>query len=117
MKPRVLVAALALAALLALVAGCGGSSSGSQVAELAPPGVPVFVEGTLRPTGELKSNADAIAERVAGIDNLGEYVVEKLESSARKDGQLVYVGGVGTEGRGERATGLLHRTGSVFQAG
>jgi hypothetical protein len=89
MKPRALFAALALAALLALVAGCGGSSSGSQVAELAPPGVPVFVEGTLQPTGELKSNAEAIAEQVAGIDNLGEYVVEKLESSARKDGEPV----------------------------
>ena len=89
MKPRPLLAALALAALLVLAAGCGGGSSGSGVAELAPPGAPVFVEGTLQPSGEMKSNADAIAERVAGIDNLGEYVVEKLESSARNDGEPV----------------------------
>jgi len=89
-KPRPLFAALAPAALIAFAIGCGSSgSSGSQVAELAPPGAPVFVEGTLQPEGELKSNTEAIAEQVAGIDNLGEYVVEKLESSARDDGEPV----------------------------
>jgi hypothetical protein len=89
MKPRLLFATLALVALVVLVAGCGSSSSGSKVAELAPPGAPVFVEGTLQPEGELKSNTDAIAERVAGIDNLGEYIVEKLESSARDEGEPI----------------------------
>ncbi len=90
MKPRPLFVALALAALIAFAIGCGGGgSSGSDVAELAPPGVPLFVEGSLQPEGELKSNTDAIAERVAGIDNLGEYIVEKLESSARDEGEPV----------------------------
>jgi Protein of unknown function (DUF3352) len=87
MKPRPLFAALAVAALIAVPAGCGSDSSGSEVADLAPPSAPVFVEGTLRPTGELKSNADAIATQVAGIDNLGDYIVEKLESSADEDGE------------------------------
>jgi hypothetical protein len=87
MMPRALFAALAAVALAAL-AGCGGSdSSGSQVADLAPPGVPVFVEGTLRPTGELKSNTDAIAKQVGGIGNLGDYVISKLEESAQEDGE------------------------------
>jgi hypothetical protein len=87
MMPRRLFAAIALAAVIAL-AGCGGSdSSGSNVAEVAPPGVPVFVEGTLRPSGDLKSNTDAIATQVAGIDNLGDYVVEKLEESAEDDNE------------------------------
>jgi Protein of unknown function (DUF3352) len=87
MKSRPLLAVLALAALFACVAGCGSDSGGSDVAELAPPGAPVFVEGTVRPSGELKSNTDAIASQVAGIDNLGDYIVEKLESSARDDGE------------------------------
>lgn len=88
MKSRLLFAVLAAAALIAIAAGCGGSSAGgADVAELAPPGTPVFVEGTVRPSGELKSNTDAIATQVAGIDNLGEYIVEKLESSAREDGE------------------------------
>jgi Protein of unknown function (DUF3352) len=87
MKPRLLLAALALAALIAFPAGCGSDSGSSDVAELAPPGAPVFVEGSVRPSGELKSNTDAIASQVAGIDNLGEYIVEKLESSAEDDGE------------------------------
>jgi Protein of unknown function (DUF3352) len=87
MRSRPLFAALAAAALIALPAGCGGDSSGSQVAELAPPGTPVFVEGAVRPTGDLKSNTDAVAKQVAGIANLGDYVVSKLESSAEDDGE------------------------------
>ena len=87
MKSRLLLAALALVALTAFAAGCGGGSSESNVAELAPPGAPVFVQGSVRPTGELKSNTDAIASQVAGIENLGDYIVEKLESSAEEDGE------------------------------
>lgn len=85
-----LVPVLALFAfgMTAAVAGCGGSSSsGGDLAELAPPKSPVFIEGAIRPGGELKSNADAIAKQIAGIDNLGEYVVEQLESSAQEDGE------------------------------
>jgi len=82
-----LFATAATVALLA-VAGCGGSdSSGSKLADLAPPGAPIFVEGTLRPTGELKANADAIAQQVGGVEGLGDLIVEKLESSAREDGE------------------------------
>lgn len=91
MRSRPLLAALAATALTALTAifasGCGEGSSGSQVAELAPPGVPVFVEGTVRPTGELKADTDAIAKQVGGIDNLGEFIASELESSAEEDGE------------------------------
>lgn len=87
MKSRSLFAALAVAAPIALAAGCGGGSSDHDLSALAPPGAPVFVEGTLHPEGELKSNVDAIAKQVAGVDNLGEFVVEKLENSAEEDGQ------------------------------
>lgn len=90
MRFRPLFAALAVAALIAIPAGCGdGGSSGSEVAELAPPRTPVFVEGVLRPTGELKSDTEAAAERIAGIDNLGDFVVSELESSAQDDGEPV----------------------------
>lgn len=81
----------ALAALLAaalVFAGCGGSdSSGSDLAGFAAPGSLVYVEGTVKPTGELKSNVDSLAQAVGGIDNLGEYVVAKLEESSREDGE------------------------------
>jgi Protein of unknown function (DUF3352) len=92
MRSRPLLAALAVAALIAIPLGCGDSgsaTSGSEVAELAPPRTPVFVEGVLRPSGELKSNTEAAAERIAGIDNLGDFVVSELESSAEEDGEPV----------------------------
>lgn len=109
MKPRSIFAALALGALIVIPAGCGGSSSGSDLAELAPPKTPVFVEGTLQPSGELKENADAIAEQVAGIDNLGEYVVEKLESSANDEGQPVDFAKEIEPWLGERAGAFFER--------
>jgi hypothetical protein len=84
----------ALAALLAaalVVAGCGGgsSSSSSDLAGFASPGSLVNIEGTLQPSGELKSNVDSLAQGVGGIDNLGSYIVAKLEDSARGEGEPV----------------------------
>ena len=89
MKSRSLFAALALAAATAFATGCGDDSSGSRVAELAPPGTPIFAEAALRPSGELKTNTDAVAEQIAGVGNLGEFIVSELESSARDDGEAV----------------------------
>jgi hypothetical protein len=88
MKSRILFATAATAALLAF-AGCGGgeSSGSSDLAELAPPDVPIFMEATLRPTGELKANADAAAKQIAGVDSLGGLIVEELESSAADEGE------------------------------
>jgi len=80
--------ASALLAALALLGGCGGgSSSSSDLAGFAPPRSLVYMEGTLRPTGSLKSDVDAIAQTVAGADNLGDLVIEELEESAFDDGE------------------------------
>lgn len=86
---------ISIAALLAalLIAGCGGGSgSGSSSetpASLAAPGSLVYVEGNLKPTGELKSNVDAVAKKIAGINDLGEFVISELESSAHGEGEPV----------------------------
>ncbi|HEY2333968.1 MAG TPA: DUF3352 domain-containing protein [Solirubrobacterales bacterium] len=85
---------LVLAALAAIaVAGCGSSSSSSSSepspASLAAPGSVVFVEGNPRPTGELKSNVDSVANTLAGIGNLGDFIVSELESSASSEGEPV----------------------------
>jgi hypothetical protein len=87
-KTRLLLPVLAAVAAI-VVAGCGGSgdSPGADPASFAPPGSLVYVEGKLQPSGSVKSNADAIAQTVAGVDNLGEFIVEELESSARGDGE------------------------------
>src|SRR4051794_29483309 len=87
----VLPAAAAVAALA--VAGCGGSdSSGSDPATLAPPKSPLFIEATVQPEGELKSNVEALAQSIGGIDDLGGLIVSKIESSASdSDGEFDYV--------------------------
>ncbi|HET7484044.1 MAG TPA: DUF3352 domain-containing protein [Solirubrobacterales bacterium] len=88
-KTRLALPALALLAAALVFPGCGGGSSSSSgdLAGFVAPGSLVYVEGTLRPSGELQSNVDSLAQAVGGIDNLGEYVVAKLESSARDDGE------------------------------
>lgn len=81
------------AAIVALlIAGCGGSgsgdsSSGSDLANLAPPGSLVFAEGQLQPKGELKQNVDSVAKIFTGGEGLGAFVISELESSARQDGE------------------------------
>jgi hypothetical protein len=79
----------ALLAALALLGGCGGdgSSSNSDLAGFAPPKSLVYVEGTVRPTGALKEDVDAAARTIAGVDNLGDFVAEKLEESALDEGE------------------------------
>jgi Protein of unknown function (DUF3352) len=90
---RLSIPVLAVIAALAF-AGCGSdsssgsgeSSSSSALAELASPGSLVFAEGELKPTGELKTNVEAVSKRLTG-SSLGEFVASELESSARKEGE------------------------------
>jgi Protein of unknown function (DUF3352) len=87
MKFRSLFAAPALAVALAVFPGCGSGSSGADPASVAPPGSPIYIQAELQPSGELKANTDAAAEKIAGVGNLGHFVVSKLESSARDEGE------------------------------
>jgi hypothetical protein len=95
-KIRLTIAFFAAIATLA-VAGCGGggggsSSSSADPASFAAPGSVVFVEGNLRPTGELKTNVNAVAKKVAGIGDLGNFIVTELESSSGDGGEPVDFG-------------------------
>jgi hypothetical protein len=90
-KLRLVLPAL-LAALAALfVAGCGGgddeSSGGGDPASLAPAAAPIFIDFTIRPEGATKQNIEALAQKLAGIDDLGDVIVSELESSAAEDGE------------------------------
>jgi hypothetical protein len=87
-RPRLALPVLVVCAPLALLAGCGDDSpSASDPASLAPADTLVYVEGAVRPTGSLKSDVDSAAEKIAGIDNLGDFVVEELESEAQEEGE------------------------------
>lgn len=91
MKLRLVLSALLAALAALLVVGCGGGdgggSGGTDPAGVAPARVPVFIDFTLRPEGETKTNLDALAKEIAGVDNLGELIVEELENSASEDGE------------------------------
>lgn len=89
MRPRSVLPALAAAAAL-LVAGCGsgsGSGGSGDAARLAPADAPVFIEATVQPEGELKSDVEALAQRVAGVDDLGALIVSEAEKAADKSGE------------------------------
>ena len=61
MKSRLVPIAAAAAAVLAFAAtGCGGGSdsSGGDPATLVPAQTPFYVEASVRPQGELKTNVD-----------------------------------------------------------
>lgn len=85
--PAVLVALVAL-----LVAGCGGGGdneggSGTDPAAVMPADAPFFMDFTVRPEGETKQNIDALAKKIAGVDDLGDLIVTELENSAAEDGE------------------------------
>jgi hypothetical protein len=82
---------LPIAALALLGAGCGSDSggSGSDPATLAPPDAPVYIAASVRPEGELKTNIEALAKSIGGIDDLGAEIVSELESSSGADGSEV----------------------------
>ena len=83
-KARLVLSALAATAALA-VAGCGGSSdSSADPATLAPPKSPLFIEASVRPEGELKTNIDSLAKSIGGVDDLGGLIVSELENAARR---------------------------------
>lgn len=87
-----LVLPVLIAALAALfAAGCGGGGedggSGTDPATVAPAKAPVFIDFTVQPEGETKQNLDALAKKIAGIDNLGDLIVTELENSASEEGE------------------------------
>ena len=91
MKHRLVLPVLLAALGALLVAGCGGGggsdSGGTDPASVAPAKSPVFIDFTLQPEGETKQNIEALAQKIAGVDDLGGLIVEELENSASEDGE------------------------------
>ena len=92
MRAHVKLSALVLAAVLAaaiVVAGCGGSSSGGggEPASLAPANAPIYLEVDFSPEGKTSEELNELAQNVFGIENIGEFVAEKLEEQALGEGE------------------------------
>lgn len=90
-KTRLVLPVLAAAAAIALIAGCGdsGSSSSTDPASVAPADTPVFIEGKIQPTGELRTNLDELASRIAGVEDLGGTIVSYIEQEASEDDEPI----------------------------
>jgi hypothetical protein len=83
---------LSIVAVLAaafVVAGCGGGSGGGggEPAGLMPKTAPVYVEVDLAPEGKSAEAINELAGTVMGIENVGEFITEKLEEAAISDGE------------------------------
>ncbi len=87
---------LVLAALVAalVVAGCGGGSGGGggEPAGVMPKTAPVYLEANLAPDGKTSEALNEVAQTVFGIDNVGEFVAEELESAALGEGEKLDFG-------------------------
>jgi len=94
-KLRFVLPALLVALVALLVAGCGGgggggdSSSGTDPASVMPAKAPFYIDFTLQPEGETKTNIETLAKNLAGIDDLGGLIVSELEKAAAEEGEEV----------------------------
>jgi hypothetical protein len=93
LKSRLPISLLLLGTLLLAIAGCGDSGDGgggdgaTALAGVAPPTSTMFVEGTLRPKGQLQRDVEAAVRKIAGIDDVGAEILSKLESEAEEEGE------------------------------
>jgi Protein of unknown function (DUF3352) len=88
MTARLVLLAAALVALVS-VGGCGGGGGSSDPADVAPAGTGFYVEGVVQPQGDLNTNLESLAKRVAGISDLGGKVLGELEKSALEPGRPI----------------------------
>ncbi|HEX5761899.1 MAG TPA: DUF3352 domain-containing protein [Solirubrobacterales bacterium] len=91
MKRRVPISLLLV--LVLAIGGCGdsgdggGSGDASSLASIAPPTSPIFIEGIIRPKGELQRDVEAVAQKIAGIDDVDAEIISKLEEEAEEEGE------------------------------
>lgn len=90
---RKFIALLCAAPVALFAAGCGGddddSGSTTDLTNFAPADAPVFVEGALKPEGDLKDSVEAILDRFPEGDTVGQKLIDELNSSAKEDGSDV----------------------------
>jgi hypothetical protein len=79
---RVLVSLAGAAAGLTLAAcGGGGGVSSDDPASLAPADTPIYIQATIRPKGKLKTDVEALASTVSGIDDPTGRLIELFDQS------------------------------------
>ena len=81
---------LVLAALSALAAGCGSSSSGrggdSDPAAAIPATAPIYAEATVQPDGKLGDDVTAVLKKILRTDDPAAKLKGLLDKSGKQDG-------------------------------
>jgi len=78
---RATLAACAGAVAVGLAAcGGGGGSGDANPAEAVPSSAPLYIQATLRPDGELKTNTENALKKILKTDDPGAKIVQGLES-------------------------------------
>jgi uncharacterized protein DUF3352 len=88
-KARLVLSVAAVLSAPAL-AGCGGDSGtgADDPASLAPAGTPIYIQGVLRPQGQLRSDVETLASTVSGLpDPIGE-LIDLLNRSMNEEPNL-----------------------------
>jgi hypothetical protein len=83
------LAALAAAAALALLTGCGSSQTGSSTegpdpASIAPPDAPFFLEAVVRPEGDQRDALDSALSKLLVTDDPGGFIADQLDKALAK---------------------------------
>jgi Protein of unknown function (DUF3352) len=86
MRPLVLTLVLALCA--AIAAGCG-SSSGSggddDPAALIPAGAPLYIEGVVRPDGQVRTDLEGALKKILRTDDPGAKISQLIDDGGKSD--------------------------------
>jgi hypothetical protein len=85
---RLLVLTLVLALSAAIVAGCGsssGSGGGDDPAALIPAGAPLYLEGVLRPDGQVRSDLEGALKKILRTNDPDAKIQELIDHSGKSD--------------------------------
>jgi hypothetical protein len=77
----------------AILAGCGGDSGGSSAdvgpAAAVPANTPLYLDATVKPTGQAQTDAKAALQKVMDTANPGGKIVSLIEDEAKSEGHPI----------------------------
>src|SRR5919108_5183658 len=82
-----------VAAPAAILAGCGGDSGGSTAdvgpAAAVPANAPLYLDATVKPTGQAQTDAKAALSKVLDTQDPGGKIVSLIESESKSEGHPI----------------------------
>ncbi len=96
MRVRRTTAALAACAAIAaaIATGCGGGGGGSSSAdvgpaEAVPANTPIYLDATVKPTGQAQTDANAALSKVLNTQDPGAKIASLIEKQSKADGHPI----------------------------